>query len=921
MTDVAAHTRTVWAKSRDDQGNWLPLWVHLDDTAGVTRFLVESWMPSGTMERLASTCSVDADALRRIVRFLAGVHDIGKATPTFAHLDPSLADRMSAHGMVCDPDVVAQYRGRARHNVTGYHLLLAWLVERGMQLPAASSWAAVVGGHHGAPLTAPARTSLDPEEHPDAYGAGVWAMVRAELLERQWKASGLIDRDLVALSQPAQAAAMGLVIMADWIASNEYYFPYTTIDRADRVHVGLQRLRLPRQWTADHVPSDATALIMDRFELPDGARPRPVQRDVVDEAWEMSTPGLMVIEAPMGEGKTEAALAAAEVLAHRFAVGGVFFALPTQATTDALFGRFLSWLDRLPDDDLDVGASVALIHGKAAMNRLYQGLSSAPRAVVDADAPRSPSTHARGLTHAWLAGRKRSSLASMAVGTIDQVLFAGLRSNHLALRHLGLLGKVVVIDEVHAYDTWMSTYLDVVLEWLAADGVPVIMLSATLPPDRRASLLRAYQPGALATGTGYPVITTTTSTGTRQAFPDASGRGSAVRIEGLDDAADITRVLDQYLREGGCAVVVRNTVQKAQATADELRQHWGPDQVTLVHARFLAADRAVREKGLVERFGPPRPQGDMRPQRHVVVATQVVEQSLDLDFDLMVSDLCPIDLLLQRMGRLHRHTRDRPAPVSEPRCFVTGHTQNQDGSWDFGTSEYVYAPRLLLATLAQLQSRWGGTVALPDDIEPLVREVYTDPSFPTAWEQQVRDATERWRATHDRDRKQSLGFRIAPPGRGPIQNWGTAEVAGDLEETMAGRAAVRNATPTLEVMVVCDVDGVWVVPPWTTHTDGDVAVPRGRAPDDAIARMLGQCTISFRPGPWNNEAVEAWLWDQTPITWEAQPLIYRYPVLVLAPGQHSNVWEAYLPGDFHVRYGHQDGLSISRPDAQGGHVE
>jgi CRISPR-associated helicase Cas3 len=408
--------------------------------------------------------------------------------------------------------------------------------------------------------------------------------------------------------------------------------------------------------------TDARAAFAARF----GPRPRPVQVAAVEIALAQPEPGLVIVEAPMGEGKTEAALLAAEALAARSGADGCFVALPTRATTDAMFSRVLRWMQALPG--LPVDTSVVLAHGTANLNDEYRGLLR--RAWI-----REVGQDEAGIAHHWLNGRKRGPLAQFVVGTIDQVLFAGLKSRHLMLRHLGLAGKVVIIDECHAYDVFMSRYLDAVLHWLGAYGTPVVLLSATLPAARRAELVRAYDSGrgaetvALPEDPGYPVVV---ASGMPARAVPAGGAARAVRLDRLPDDLDVLAgLLRDALAGGGCAVVVRNTVGRVQETADRLVEIFGADEVTVTHSRFLACDRARLDTDLLRRFGPPGP-GVERPARHVVVASQVVEQSLDVDFDLMVTDLAPVDLVLQRTGRLHRHDRPRPAGLEQPRCVLVG---------------------------------------------------------------------------------------------------------------------------------------------------------------------------------------------------------------------------------------------------------
>ena len=242
-------------------------------------------------------------------------------------------------------------------------------------------------------------------------------------------------------------------------------------------------------------------------------RPRPMQRAAVEVARSVETPGLMIIEAPMGEGKTEAALAAAEILAARTGRGGICVALPTMATTDAMFGRVHRWLERLPHEDGADVRSVFLAHGKARLNEEFQGLArSSGRWVMSAmgedlreggsstrDKLRNPPDSV--VVSQWMQGRKKGMLANFVVCTVDQVLMGALEMKHLCLRQLALANKVVVIDECHAYDSYMRCYLNRVLEWLGAMGVPVVLLSATLPAQQRREMLTSYQRGQCAVET------------------------------------------------------------------------------------------------------------------------------------------------------------------------------------------------------------------------------------------------------------------------------------------------------------------------------------------------------------------------------------------------------------------------------------
>lgn len=553
----------------------------------------------------------------------------------------------------------------------------------------------------------------------------------------------------------------------------------------------------------------------------------------------------------MGEGKTEAALLAAEALAHQSGAGGCFVALPTQATSDAMFGRVLQWLRALPTDGSVEPASVHLAHGKSALNDTYTGLfrRGSPSS-VGADEKRDRE-HVDGaiVAHRWLSGRKKGVLASFVVGTIDQVLFAGLKSRHLALRHLALAGKVVIIDEVHAYDLYMSRYLDRVLQWLAAYGVPVVLLSATLPAGRRAELLVAYESGADSEAPGvdartedYPVVLGTYGAGVHGVA--ASPRETVVQLDHLPDDLDtLVAYLREHLADGGCAVVVRNTVARVQETADRVAAAFGEDVVTVNHARFLSCDRARIDRALLRRFGTPAAQA-ARPVLHIVVASQVVEQSLDVDFDLMITDLAPTDLVLQRMGRLHRHERLRPKGVRRARCALVG---VEDWAAEpvraISTSNRIYSREALLRSAVLLRPQVRQTVVLPADISPLVQVAYGGGLLgPAAWQSAMGQASEaaRMHAAQQSEKAQAYLLGQATVS-GSLVGWLSAGV-GDADDTVRGAAQVRDGDESLEVLVVqADADGGLLVPAWIDG--GGQQIPLDSAVPVAQARTLAACTL------------------------------------------------------------------------------
>lgn len=813
---------TAWAKSLGDENDretitgWLPLHVHLADTAAVAAILVQRWVSPLVVDRIAADLRGTRVDVVTVVRWLAAVHDVGKISPAFAAQVPALTAPMGRCGLIVR-NGMREHRDRAvvRHERVGEVTIADWLPEElGFDPATAGQFASIIGAHHGVPQNR--KVLNDVRGMLALRGTGLWEDARREAL--RW-ATDLVGADelrrfsTARLSRPSQVLCSGIVIMADWIASNADLFelqPVHTVhdepcppDAArsvQRADAAWGELGLPGGWKPRPVEEPAAAFAQ-RFARPPGSA-RPSQLAAVEAAVAQVRPGLVMVEAPMGEGKTEAGLLAAEALAARTGADGCFVGLPTRATSDAMFSRVLRWLRSLPGMPTEVG--VMLAHSTNTLNDEYRDLSRGRLVAVDGDGCGHDGEV--GVAHHWLRGRKRGALAQFVVGTVDQALFTALRSRHLMLRHLAMAGKVVIIDEVHAYDVYMSRYLDRALHWLGAYGTPVVLLSATLPAGRRAELIRAYESGSRpATPTtildepGYPLIS---ATGLSPRAVPAGSPPRPVHLEHLDgtgeeDPADLdalTAALRDALADGGCAVVIRNTVARVQATADRLVEEFGSDNVTVAHSRFLAVDRARLDAELIRRFGPPGATTD-RPAQHVVVASQVVEQSLDVDFDLMVTDLAPVDLVLQRLGRLHRHDRERPERLCEPRVLLTG-----VDDWAAAPvratpgSRRVYGEYPLLRSAALLT--WAKTITIPTDIAPLVQAAYGDGELgPSAGKRRCRSRARSSMSRSPTDRSGPAPICSArPTAPNAVSTTGCRSVSATPRPIVIPVSPVRSAT-------------------------------------------------------------------------------------------------------------------------------
>ena len=525
--------------------------------------------------------------------------------------------------------------------------------------------------------------------------------------------------DQTEISLPMLVWLAGLTSVSDWIGSNPDWFPPG--ERADLLvdhHAKAQELAeraldeigWPQHRTLHVAIGDTdTDTLIARIIGRDEIRARPLQESADRLLAGASGPTLLIVEAPMGEGKTELAFLAHLRLQARNGHRGLYVALPTQATGNAMFDRALTFLHGFaPDIRLDI----QLAHGGAMLDERVHHLRGVNQSKAEAIG-----------CSAWFSQRKRPLLSPYGVGTIDQALFAILNVKHHFVRLWGLANRVVVLDEVHAYDTYTGGLIEALLRWLKAMNCSVVLMSATLPAQRRAAFLKAWGAGD-APDIAYPRLLLACD-GQIGGEHIACRSLEPISVSGIDEElSSLASVALGKLAGGGCGVVIVNTVQRAQDLYVSLKAQLGADmELMLFHARFPADERGARERAVLERFG----RNATRPARALLIATQVVEQSLDIDFDFMISDLAPVDLLLQRAGRLHRHERNRPEAHRAPCLIVAGFLEERLPELKQTAWGYIYDPYVIYRTwkIAGRQPVWH----LPADIDRLVQAVYASDPF------------------------------------------------------------------------------------------------------------------------------------------------------------------------------------------------
>ncbi|WP_019586913.1 CRISPR-associated helicase/endonuclease Cas3 [Deinococcus apachensis] len=793
--------QVLWAKSGQKSAGegWLPVLHHLLDVGACAAAILER-EPATTRDLLAADLDLapgeGTDLAVRWTSALAALHDLGKASPAFQHKAAPLAER------VWKVLPWQDHRENTPHGLVTQKLLPDLLTARGWASQVASRIAQAVGCHHGQRERTP--------RAPDRGTGPEWHGVQDELVTLVLTAFGLQDEPAPPVTEFGGGAFMrlaGLTSFADWVGSSFPLrgdpdpLPFT--DPATYLQGATVQARAALDaigWTARQPLTPHPGAVDDTFAFLPGFRARPLQTLLADL---LSTPdprpALILVEAPMGEGKTEAALYTHLQLQNAAGHRGLYLALPTQATGNAMYRRLRTFLNHQAAGRPDpITVDLQLLHGGASMQGDYQQDLTNTRARSDAQQAIDLKPNTRkdegDMVRAaeWFSHRKRALLGEYGVGTVDQALLGVLNVNHQFVRLWGLGNRVVVLDEVHAYDTYTTQLIHALVRWLRALNSSVVIMSATLPAQTRQDLLNAWNvtPDAAPT---YPRLTVARAgdpTPTSRPIPGPR-RAQTLTLRATDPDPGALAVQAVTLAEaGGTVTVLVNTVQRAQDIFRAVRTLLGPRfqsmcwgskhpekiGVHLYHARYPAQDRGEREERVLRYLGPQpatylkngtRHTDDVRPERFILIATQVAEQSLDFDTDVLITDLAPIDLILQRAGRLHRHdvNTGRRGAHETPTLYVAGLGDWPEAALDEYQWKYVYAPALMYRTWHALQGRTHLT--LPNDLDPLVQRVYdlNSPALDNLSEEQQRTLLKADRALQTERRNQTLTGGLAHIGQ------------------------------------------------------------------------------------------------------------------------------------------------------------
>ncbi|MCW9013278.1 MAG: CRISPR-associated helicase/endonuclease Cas3 [Gammaproteobacteria bacterium] len=722
-----------WGKASKENDSYHLLPYHCLDVAAVASVW---WDQSISLRnQFAKETGLDTTKTRALILFFVALHDLGKFDVRFQLKAPEVI-------AACWPEFTedaADYEKSYYHGVEGYMVFRRQILKQiELNFDSLDPWLKAVCGHHG-----------------DMNFQGVWHEPDADdwVIEHdkktrydwlQWLIDFFLKPANINLIHPlpnAPSLLAGFCSVCDWIGSNSTYFIYQS-----------EIMELEKYWYQAKVIAQPLVNQMGlqqnltgqngMKDLFPGYQPRQLQTLVENLPVES---GLTIIEAPTGSGKTETALAYASKLLNAGLADSIIFALPTQATANAMLGR----LERVATSLFDDGANLVLAHGKARFNTDFERIKQASRNndVQTNDQERA----AQVQCVQWLGeSRKRVFLGQIGVCTIDQVLVSVLPVRHNFVRQFGINKSILIIDEVHAYDAYMYGLLTSVLQRQHQASGSALLLSATLPLQQKKQLLDTYekiaQNDTLSNIQPYPLISHVSHAATIQHFVPAESEQPPSRLveveqiisqDILPDETLIHRIINAA-NQGALVGLVCNLVADAQQLHHRIVAQCNMQNlnipIDLFHARFCFADRQQHEGLVIKHYGKEADRGRGR----ILVATQVIEQSLDLDFDWLLTQICPVDLLFQRLGRLHRHPRDnRPSEYTQPKVTVLVPETN-----DFGLHQYVYATaRFLWRTRELLQEK---QIHFPGAYRDWIEKVYDEQAWPDEPDEIIQSHDEYW---------------------------------------------------------------------------------------------------------------------------------------------------------------------------------
>ncbi len=776
----------IWAKTTPFKS----IAAHSLDTAAVAEALLVNGNFNTVLPDLAVWLEITPSAstykdIQELILYLASLHDIGKINPFFIGKN----DDKNICKILNSEELIRDYRRdmeKFRHeDYTKYVLLRIWQEKKRFESvntrkkdSTADNLALVLSLHHQG-------KEGKGKEIPDCDAKILWTLHQDKLEEIMY---GMFHPPEIVLNSGTcnhvSAVCMvllGIVVLSDWLASSNAFVDLELKEGEEyadyycRIKERACALVQESHLSATKLPEGNCFTDVWKNIPRSGMRSLQIVTEHIMDAKEK--PLLLLIEAPMGEGKTEAGAYAAFRMGEYFGKKGFYVALPTSATANQMHGR----MERLMEAVFP-GSQVRLLHSLAWLS----DKSTKPENDVYSEDAR--------YAQEWTKPLRRGLLQGYSVGTIDQILMSALHVRYGVIRLLGMQNKVLILDEVHAYDAYMQDILQRMLEWCRELRIPVVMLSATLATETKKNILRVYR-ADYQEEQEYPAITAVFENGNYKIAP-ISGvskrRIISIHTEALLNNIDaVTDCALKTVEGGGCLCVLVNTVGRAQKLYQSLKESAGEEvELYLFHARFSEGRKQRIEKQMIRLFGPDKSQ---RPHRAIVVATQIMEQSIDTDFDFMITEIAPIDLILQRLGRMYRHEcTPRPKGCNAPKGIILIPEQGEG----FGVSERIYPPVLLELSTQYLQGH--PQFSCPEAIREAVEFVYGNEAL-------LHADMEKWMERMFQEeirRSQAKNYELRKPENKRFKVFDSEDIFDDSEKRSFLSAKTRLAEPTRRIAIV-----------------------------------------------------------------------------------------------------------------------
>lgn len=663
-----------------------PLILHLLDTMAVADVLWDLFISEKQKLYLSESLGVEDDEVRKLILISAGLHDIGKANPYWLNKtlgfteDNASFEEKYPFANCSDGDL------RKRHDFMGAVFVErddAWKCDNTRSL-----LSAVIMSHHG-------NFRDDNIFDSDFTLPGEWENVQAEIESQVLKIAGVnleftINNDDVVNKHPGVVLILsGIVVLSDWIASSSRHIfavkdLYTGDDYGEHYRASVKIVR-------KFVMSEGLIAPSWRPELnwadifPHISTPNSLQESLIEKSDLFKNPGLVLMSAPMGMGKTEASLYIASQFGVKCSLSGVWLALPTRATTNVMFERMLGFSDMVLEDSK---STVSLMHSSSFIAEAITGFPrsdsvkrrSNPKteSQIYEDDVDDSSEDMNEFISSFLEASRQGGLSTIAVSTIDQLLQVSIPLKHNMLRWLGISGKVIILDEIHDFDRYTFGLILKFLRWASSLKIPVVVMSATLSKSSQFELLQAYNPNAFKDENVYETISSPGWMYVSAVEENVSADSLEYEDDSVDYATTLVRsehptdsildIVEEELPNNPTVLVVCNTVNQAVSIFRSLDESDLGVPLFLLHSRMTEKQKHE----VIEKILSLTGKGAISRESHILVSTQLVQQSIDIDYDVLITPVSPLPEIMQRIGRVHRHERSNRATTYEgnPKVFI-----------------------------------------------------------------------------------------------------------------------------------------------------------------------------------------------------------------------------------------------------------